>query len=91
MTPVRVTLVTAPHCELCEHAEDVLRRVALDYDIAVRVVADQSEEGVALLTEHFVAFPPGVLLEGRLFSYGRLSERKLRRELDSAGGKVRAG
>ena len=91
MTAVRVTLVTAPHCGLCEHAKDVLRRVALDYDIAVRVVADQSEEGVALLTEHFVAFPPGVLVEGRLFSYGRLSERKLRRELDGVSGKARAG
>ncbi|MGH9119880.1 MAG: hypothetical protein ACRD0A_19005 [Acidimicrobiales bacterium] len=28
-----------------------------------------------------MAFPPGVLLDGEPFSYGRLSERKLRREL----------
>lgn len=27
-------------------------------------------------------FPPGVLIDGEPFSYGRLSERKLRRELD---------
>jgi hypothetical protein len=27
-------------------------------------------------------FPPGVFLNGEPFSYGRLSERKLRRELD---------
>lgn len=85
MTAVSVTLVTAPHCELCQHAKEVLGRVALDYEITVTVVADQSEEGVALLTEHCVAFPPGVLVDGRLFSYGRLSERKLRRELDRAG------
>ena len=27
-------------------------------------------------------FAPGVLVDGRPFSYGRLSERKLRRTLD---------
>ena len=33
-------------------------------------------------------FPPGVLIDGEPFSYGRLSERKLRRELDRRLGFV---
>lgn len=44
--------------------------------------SDRTERGKALLMRHQVAFPPAVLLDGELFSYGRLSERKLRRKLD---------
>ena len=33
------------------------------------------------MVRHRVPFPPGVLIDGEAFSYGRLSERKLRREL----------
>jgi rusticyanin len=37
------------------------------------------------MLEHLIAFPPGLLLDGRAFSYGRFSERKLRRQLDRTG------
>lgn len=37
--------------------------------------------GRAMAAAAGMAFPPGVLLDGEPFSYGRLSERKLRREL----------
>ena len=92
MSAVRVTLLTAPHCELCRHAKEVLARVGADYDIEVSVLSDESEEGRALMVGHLVAFPPGVLVDDQLFSCGRLSERKLRRELDRAGAaRLRAG
>jgi hypothetical protein len=32
-----------------------------------------------------MAFPPAVLIDGEPFSYGRLSERKLRRDLARRG------
>lgn len=85
MSVARVTLLTAPHCELCQQAKEVLSRVGTDYDIEVEAVSYETERGRDLMLEHLVAFPPGVLLDGKLFSYGRLSERKLRRELDRAG------
>ncbi len=85
MSAARITLITAPHCELCQHAKEVLARVGADYDIEVSVLSDESERGSALMMEHLVAFPPGVLLDEKLFSYGRLSERKLRRQLDKTG------
>jgi glutaredoxin len=85
MSMVKVTLLTAPGCELCEHAKKVLAGVSADYDIEVFVLSDESAEGSALLVQHLVPFPPGLLLDGKLFSYGRLSERRLRRELERSG------
>jgi hypothetical protein len=43
-----------------------------------------SEEGRRLGTEAGVLFAPGILLDGRPFAYGRLSERRLRRTLAAA-------
>jgi glutaredoxin len=85
VSAVRVTLFTAPHCHLCEQAKEVLDRVGADYDIEVETLSEESEWGQALMLEHLIAFPPGVLVDGKAFSYGRLSERKLRRELDRTG------
>ena len=54
-------------------------------DIEVSVLSDESAKGAALMVHHRVPFPPGLLLDGKVFSYGRLSERRLRRELDRSG------
>ena len=81
MTVVRVTLLTAPDCELCEHAKAVLDRIGRDYDLEVAECSTKTEEGKEFMVRHRVPFPPGVLIDGEAFSYGRLSERKLRREL----------
>ncbi|MHB1534111.1 MAG: glutaredoxin family protein [Acidimicrobiales bacterium] len=78
---VRITLLSAPDCEMCERAKAVLERVGQDVDLEVEELSAQTERGRQLMVEHRVAFPPGVLLGGKPFSYGRLSERKLRREL----------
>ncbi len=85
MRVVRLTLLTSPRCGLCEHARDVLAAVSADYDVEVSVLSDDSQEGAALMVQHLVPFPPGLLLDGKLFSYGRLSERRLRRELERSG------
>jgi hypothetical protein len=85
MTRVKVTVVTAPACALCDHAEHVLARVAQDYELTVEKVSVEAERGRHLMIEHKIAFPPAVLLDDRAFSYGRLSERKLRRELERIG------
>ena len=81
MTATTVTVLTAPACKLCDHATEILGRVAQEHDLAVETVSVESERGRQLMVEHAVAFPPGVLIDGHAFSYGRLSERKLRREL----------
>ncbi|MGH2695616.1 MAG: glutaredoxin family protein [Acidimicrobiia bacterium] len=79
---IPVVLLTQPDCSLCDQAKAVLDRIAEDYPLRVRTVDLGSEEGRALADHGGVLFPPGVLVDGRSFSYGRLSERRLRRELD---------
>ena len=78
---VEVTVLTQPDCGFCELARAALARVARDYPLTVRWIELGSEHGRELATRHGVLFAPGVLLDGEMFSYGRLSERRLRRHL----------
>ena len=76
-----VVLLTKEDCHFCEQAKDVLARLRGEYDLRVREVALESDEGQSLALESAAPFPPVVLLNGATFSYGRLSERKLRKAL----------
>jgi len=76
-----VTLLTQADCALCAHARAVLARVGADYPLVVTEIDLASEPGRALAARAGVPFAPGVLVDGRPFGYGRLSERRLRREL----------
>lgn len=79
-----VTLLTKADCDLCQHAKAVLDRVAVDTPLRIETVDLNSDRGRALAERAGMAFPPGVFLDGEAFSYGRLSERKLRRALAAA-------
>jgi len=76
-----VTLLTQDDCALCEHAKGVLARVGADHLLEVTEIGLESEQGRTLAAQAGVLFAPGVLLGGRPFGYGRLSERRLRRAL----------
>lgn len=76
-----VTLLTKEDCELCAQAKGVLERLQSDHGLSVREVALESEEGRRLALVSGAPFPPAVLLDGEPFSYGRLSERRLRKAL----------
>lgn len=77
-----VTLLTKADCDLCEQAKQVLGRLGQEFAVGLEIVDLASERGQALAARSGMAFPPGVLLDGEPFSYGRLSERKLRRALE---------
>ena len=79
---ISITLLTKTDCHLCDHAKEVLGRVSADYAVAVEAVDLASREGQQVALEAGFLFPPGVLIDGRPFAQGRLSEGKLRRELD---------
>jgi len=79
---VQVLLLTQAHCGLCDHAKRVLDRLASQYPLEVTALDLASPEGRALADVGGILFPPGVFLDGEPFCYGRLSERRLRRELD---------
>ncbi len=76
-----ITLLTQADCALCEHAMRVLARVGADHPLEVTKIDLASHEGRALAARAGVMFAPGVLVDGRPFGYGRLSERRLRRTL----------
>ncbi len=79
---MNVLLLTQANCASCDQAKEILDRLAVEYSISVATVDLGSSEGQALAERGGILFPPGVLLDGEPFSYGRLSERRLRRELD---------
>lgn len=77
----RITLLTQPDCALCEHAKQVLASVGRDHPLTVTEVDLTSGAGRALGERAGVMFAPGVLIDDEPFSYGRLSERRLRKAL----------
>jgi len=79
---VQVTLLTQDACSFCGDAKALLAHLATEYPIEVTELDLASEEGERLAAEGGIMFPPGILLDGEPFAYGRPSERKLRRELD---------
>ena len=76
-----VVLLTKDDCDLCEHAKETLARMSAELELHVREVALDSSEGAELARTAGAPFPPVVFVDGRAFSYGRLSERKLRKAL----------
>lgn len=85
--PVEVTLLTQNDCSFCDHAKQVLQRVGQDHPLQVIEVDLTSDEGQQLARQAGVMFAPGVLVDGEPFSFGRLSERKLRRTLGKRASK----
>jgi glutaredoxin len=80
--PVQITLLSKDDCGFCDHAKQVLRRLGDTYPLRVTEIDLATDEGRQLAATAGVLFAPGVLVDGTPFSYGRLSERKLRRTLD---------
>ena len=76
-----ITIVTTEDCTFCEQAKQMLARVAADAHVEVREVPLDSPEGRQITATIAAPFPPVVLLDGDAFSYGRLSERRLRKAL----------
>lgn len=80
--PVQITLLTQTSCGNCDLAKHILARLASEYQLSVTEIDLGSEQGRHLAADAGLLFAPGVLVDGAPFSYGRLSERKLRRRLD---------
>lgn len=81
-SPVQITLVTSPSCHLCADAEEALAALGRDHALSVTVVDLRSQEGTALARSARAPMSPLVLVDGEVFSWGRLPRRKLRRLLE---------
>jgi hypothetical protein len=80
---VEVVILAQPHCHFCEQAEEILGHLGREFDLRVQRVELSSPEGRSLAVGTGMLFPPGIIVDGELVAYGRPSERRLRRELES--------
>lgn len=80
---MNLLLLTQENCAFCDEAKQILDRLADEYGLLVSAVDLNSREGQALAEGGGILFPPGVFLDGEPFSYGRLSERKLRSAIEA--------
>jgi glutaredoxin len=78
---VEVLVLTQDDCAYCEQASELLERLAGEYPLEVTTRDLDSPEGRELAARGGIFFAPGIFVEGEAFSYGRPSERRLRREL----------
>jgi glutaredoxin len=88
---MHVLLLTQEQCGFCVQAKEMLGRLAVEYEISVSTLDLASPEGKVLAVRSGILFPPGIFLDGEPFSYGRPSERKLRREIEHRLGSVQIG
>ena len=79
---IEVMLLTQEQCTFCTEAKALLERLAVAYPLSISMLDVASPEGQALALRSGMLFPPGLLLDNEAFSYGRVSERKLRREIE---------
>jgi glutaredoxin len=71
--------ITTDDCHLCEHGRTVLDELGVER----REIRADSEEAAALAAEGIpLSFLPVLSAGARVIAYGRLSARRLRKELD---------
>jgi hypothetical protein len=82
MSAISIIILTQQDCAPCKAAKAIVERLARKYSLSVSAVSLDSPDGVFLAEEGGVLFPPGIFINGKLFSYGGLSERMLRIEIE---------
>ncbi len=78
-------LLTASDCHLCGHGREVLDTLATDGALTWHEVDADSDLGRRLAQTAPPLRPVLFDADERLIAYGRLSERRLRRQLASSG------
>ena len=78
-------MLTAPGCHLCGHGRVVLDAFGVDW----RELSSESEEGRRLAAAAPPMRPVLYAADGRMVAYGRLSLKRLRKQL--VRGEVAAG
>lgn len=86
-----ITLLTTADCHLCDDAKQRLARLAPELGFTVVIRDVHSDEGRRLAARAAMPFPPVILIDEQPFSFGRLSEGRLRRELQRMATADRQG
>ena len=86
-----MVLLSQQDCALCDQAKTLLARLQTEFPLELETVEFSSSRGFELAKRGRILFPPGIFLDGQPFSYGRPSQRKLRRELEARMSRPAAG
>ena len=83
---IEVLVVESEACRFCRELETTLTALDRRFPLRIRRLDLLSSEGSEVVRRTRAPFPPVVLVEGRLFGYGRISARKLDRHLSRLAG-----
>jgi hypothetical protein len=81
MSEGRLVYLTSPDCAFCTDGRAIVQRLASEMGLVIAELAWDSPRGKSLVKRGGAFFPPAVYLDDRLLGYGRLSERRLRKQL----------
>lgn len=73
--------VSAPDCHLCERGRSIVNDLAAEAGLEVVELGWSDATARGLTERDVVPFPPALYLDDRLLGYGRLSERRLRKQM----------
>ena len=77
-----LTLLTAPECHLCGHGREVLDGLSVETGLDWTELSENSPEGERLARGAPPLRPLLFAADGRLLAAGRLSAKRLRRDLE---------
>jgi hypothetical protein len=83
MSAMDVLILTQDNCGFCEDAKMLFQQLAREFPLSVAMLDINSPEGQERALGGGILFPPGIFIGGEPFCYGRPSERKIRREIES--------
>lgn len=83
MTPLEILVLTQENCAFCDLARDILGRLSTEFPLSVTTLSLDTPQGKDLALKNAILFAPGLFIDGKAFSYGRPSERKLRRAIEA--------
>lgn len=81
MDEIKVTILSREDCQFCVMAKELFNRLKDEFRLKIEIIDIDSEEGQRNLTKYRFLFLPGILINDLPFSYGRPSEKKIRKEL----------
>jgi glutaredoxin len=79
---MEVIVLSQDNCSYCDEVYGILSRLAAEYLLSLTTVDLAQPEGQVLAERAGMFFTPGIFIDGEAFSFGRTSEKKLRREIE---------
>jgi glutaredoxin len=78
---IKITILSQDDCHFCDMAKIIFNRFQAEFNLNIEMIDLNSPEGLIKGNEFGFLFPPGILINDLPFSYGRPSEKKIRKEL----------